>query len=227
MRAVAADQGIATFVARKQLMIACSRNQRVVARPAINAVRSVATMNGIVTGAGHHYIIAGVLQGHMVVSTASYDQHVIVAMNRQIGVTRHVLDNDLQRRVRGDRVGGRGKVQDLSIGIERLTSIADLNLDCWVIVMVVMMVMMASVMAMIIVIVVIMMLVIVVVIVKAAVIQQIIDNCRSSGWVDIWREKMIQLGPVQIISRHLLPLHCDSIFFELLQETTTALQRFS
>jgi len=184
-------------------------------------------MNGIVTGAGHHYIIAGVLQGHMVVSTASYDQHVIVAMNRQIGVTRHVLDNDLQRRVRGDRVGGRGKVQDLSIGIERLTSIADLNLDCWVIVMVVMMVMMASVMAMIIVIVVIMMLVIVVVIVKAAVIQQIIDNCRSSGWVDIWREKMIQLGPVQIISRHLLPLHCDSIFFELLQETTTALQRFS
>jgi hypothetical protein len=180
-------------------------------------------MNGIVAGAGHDHIIAGILQRDVVVSTAGYDQHVIVAMDCQIGVTRDVLDNDLQRRIRGDRVGGRGKVQDLRIGIERLTAVADLNRDRWIIVMVMMVTCM---MTMIVVIVVAMMPIIIVAIVKAAVIQQIIDDRRSGAWADIWREKMIQFGPVQIIRRHLMPLHCGPIFFELLQETTTTLKRF-
>ena len=73
-------------------------------------------------------------------------------------------------------------------------------------------------MTVIVVVVVIMMMIIIVVIAKAAVIQQIIDDRRSGGWVDIWREEMIQLGPVQIIRRHLLPLHCGPIFFELPQK---------
>ena len=47
---------------------------------------------------------------------------------------------------------------------------------------------------------------------KTTVIEQIVNDRRSGARIDIWGEKMIQFGPVQIISRHLLSLHCGPIF---------------
>jgi hypothetical protein len=47
---------------------------------------------------------------------------------------------------------------------------------------------------------------VVIIVLKTAVTQEIVDNGRPSSRVDVLSQKMIHLGPVEIIRRHELPL---------------------
>ncbi len=204
VRARPTDQGVVAVAAAQQLMAAGAGDQRIVAGAAIDAVVPIAADDRVIARAGQDNIIAAVLQGDEIVAAAGHHHHVVGPVNGEVRITRDVLDDHLERRVRSDGVGGGCEIQYRSMRIQRLGTVTDLHFHGRVVVMT------AAVMAA----VTTMMAAAVeqikeamsLIVVETAVVQKIINDRRSCSRIDVGRQQMIELSSIKIVRRHVSPL---------------------